>query len=301
MGLSILIPVYNFNVTSLVQALAGQLARLETGAEIILLDDGSDASFLPLNKPLQSVASISFFQNEKNEGRMATRLKLATLAQYEYLLFLDCDSMIIKDDFLAAYSDLMTRNVVLASGGRVYAETFPADCDLMLHWKYGTIRESRRTKKKDSKAFMSNNFLIKKELFGQIGNSLELTGYGHEDSWWGIQFEQLGINCHLIDNPVLHADIEKAVVFLDKSENALKNILLLSKTIDNNLLRKHIKIFRWYARLRNTGFSGVYIFFEKPFHNYFRRNLLSCKPNLFFFDCYRLAVLVRMGRSKSGE
>jgi glycosyltransferase involved in cell wall biosynthesis len=275
-GLSILIPVYNFNVTSLVQALAGQLARLEIGAEIVLLDDGSDASFLPLNKSLQSITAVSFFQNENNEGRMAARLKLAALARYEYLLFLDCDSIIIRDDFIAAYSALITKNVV--------------------HWKYGTVRESRRN---NSKAFMSNNFLIKKELFSQLDNSLELTGYGHEDSWWGIQFEQLGINCYLLDNPVLHADIEKAAVFLEKSENALKNILLLSQKIDNDLLRKHIKIFRWYARLRNTGFSRVYIFFERPFHNYFRRNLLSCKPNLFFFDCYRLAMLVRIGRPKS--
>lgn len=296
MGLSILIPVYNFNVTSLVQALAGQLARLEIGAEIVLLDDGSDASFLPLNKSLQSITDVSFFQNENNVGRMAARLKLATLARYEYLLFLDCDSIIIRDDFIAAYSALITKNVVLASGGRAYAGTIPADCDLMLHWKYGTVRESRRN---NSKAFMSNNFLIKKELFSQLDNSLELTGYGHEDSWWGIQFEQLGINCYLLDNPVLHADIEKAAVFLEKSENALKNILLLSQKIDNDLLRKHIKIFRWYARLRNTGFSRVYIFFERPFHNYFRRNLLSCKPNLFFFDCYRLAMLVRIGRPKS--
>ncbi len=297
MGVSILIPVYNFNITSLVNALATQLIKAGKEAEIILLDDGSDLSVVSDNQLLQNIPAVSFHRNEKNEGRMASRQKLSRLARYEYFLFLDCDSEIIKEDFLSTYFDLVEKDMILVTGGRVYADTAPSDCDLMLHWKYGTGRESRKAGRNNAPGFMSNNFLIKKETFNQLDNSLQLPGYGHEDSWWGMQFERAGIQCYYANNPVLHAALEKADVFLAKSENALVNLLLLEKNIDKDLLSRHIKIFSWYNRLKKTGLSGPYLFFEKPFHNYFRKNLLTCKPKLFFFDCYRLAVLMKMAKS----
>jgi glycosyltransferase involved in cell wall biosynthesis len=295
-GLSVLIPVYNFNVTSLVQALNSQLQAIGKEGEIILLDDGSSAEMLITNQSLKNILSVSFHQNVKNEGRMAARLKLSDLARYDYLLFLDCDSGIIKDDFLAEYFDLINKNISLASGGRVYTEVMPVECELVLHWKYGRKRESRQGKQ--GAAFMSNNFLIKKENFNSLDNSLKLPGYGHEDSWWGIQFEKSGIICHYINNPVLHAAIEKADAFIAKSENALGNLLLLEKNIEPKLISKHVRIYKWYRRIKKIGLSGLYLFIEKPFHNYFRRNILTCKPNLFYFDCYRLAVLIRMGKGK---
>ncbi|HMK25541.1 MAG TPA: glycosyltransferase [Chitinophagaceae bacterium] len=293
MGLSILIPVYNFNVTSLVQALRAQLASTEKEGEIILWDDGSDKFVLTANQSLENIQSVLLYKNEKNEGRMLTRQRLSGLARYDYLLFLDCDSKIIKDDFLSAYFDLIKEDINLASGGRVYADAPPAECDLMLHWKYGRKRES---KPRPGAAFMSNNFLIKKEIFKNLDTSLKLAGYGHEDSWWGIQFEQAGISCRYINNPVLHAAIEKADVYIEKSEMALSNLLLLEKKIDKNMISRHVRIFRWYRRLKTTGLSGLYLFFEKIFHRSFRGNLLSCKPSLFFFDCYRLAALIRMAK-----
>ena len=299
-GLSILIPVYNLNVTSLVRVLSAQLEKTGKVGEIVLLDDGSDPTTWTANESLKNNPAVSLFRNEKNEGRMLARQKLSGLARYDYLLFLDCDSEIIKEDFLAVYFDLMKENISLASGGRVYAETAPAECSYMLHWKYGRKRESRQGKTgyRTGTGFMSNNFLIKKEIFKNLDDTLQLPGYGHEDTWWGIQFYQAGIACRSINNPVLHASIEKAELFIEKSEKALANLLLLEKKIDRKLISKHVRIFRWYRRLKSAGLSGPYLFFEKIFHGYFRKNLLSCKPLLFFFDCYRLAVLIKMGMEK---
>lgn len=300
MGLSILIPVYNYNATSLVKALNAQLQKTGKEGEIILLDDGSDKFTLTDNPSLQNIPSVLLYRNEKNEGRMLARQKLSGLARYEYLLFLDCDSEIIKDDFLAAYFDLIKENISLASGGRVYADAPPAECELMLHWKYGRKKESRQRKEVSvsGAGFQSNNFLIRREIFKRLDASLQMPGYGHEDSWWGIQFEQAGISCHYLNNPVLHASIEKAEIYIEKSEQALANLLLLEKNISRNLISRHVRIYRWYLRLKRTGVSGLYLFFEKPFHNYFRKNLFSCKPSLFFFDCYRLAVLIKKGKAK---
>jgi glycosyltransferase involved in cell wall biosynthesis len=226
-GLSVLIPVYNYNVTSLVHALSAQLEKTGKEGEIILLDDGSSDDTILANQSLQNISYVRFFRNEKNEGRMLARQKLSTLARFEWLLFLDCDSGIIKDDFLAAYFNLIKDDIDLASGGRVYADQQPAECELMLHWKYGRKRES--PKGKPGTTFQSNNFLIKKEIFERLDTSLQMPGYGHEDSWWGIQFEQAAIRCRYLNNPVLHASIEKADSYIEKSEQALSNLLLLEK------------------------------------------------------------------------
>jgi glycosyltransferase involved in cell wall biosynthesis len=296
-SLSILIPVYNFNAISLVEELTTQLSKTGKEGEIILLDDASVPAIVSTNAVLQELPAVRFFYNEKNEGRMASRQQLSQIARYDYLLFLDCDSEIISDDFLNNYFKQIDNHIILASGGRIYTTDPPAESVYLLHWKYGTKRESRKPGKVNEPGFMSNNFLIRKELFSNLDNYLELPGYGHEDSWWGIQFEQSGVQCHYIDNPVLHSSLEKADVFLAKSENALTNLLLLEKNIGIHLLSRHVKIFRWYMRLKKTGFSGIYLLVEKLFHNYFRKNLLSNKPNLFYFDCYRLAVLIRKGKS----
>lgn len=299
-GLSILIPVYNFNVTFLVQALSVQLVKAAQAGEIILLDDGSDKLTWSANQSLQNIPSVLLYRNERNEGRMRARQKLSGLARYEYLLFLDCDSEIINNNFLAAYLELIKENVALASGGRVYTDTPPAECAFRLHWKYGRKRENSqgKTGNKPGTGFMSNNFLIQKEIFERLDTSLQFPGYGHEDSWWGIQFEQAGIFCNYINNPVLHAAIEKADIYIEKSEIALANLLLLEKNIDRSMISRHVRIFRWYSRMKKTGLSNLYLFFENPFHGNFRKNLLSCKPSLFFFDCYRLAVLIKKGKAK---
>jgi len=296
-SLSILIPVYNFDVISLVKELTTQLSKSGKEGEIILLDDASLPSIISANAVLQELPAVSFFYNEKNEGRMASRQRLSQIARYDYLLFLDCDSKIISDDFIISYFKQIEKHITLTSGGRIYTAEPPVDREYILHWKYGTERESRKAQNANEPGFMSNNFLILKELFSNLDNYLELPGYGHEDSWWGIQFEQSGVQCNYIDNPVLHSSLEKADVFLVKSENALTNLLILEKNIGTHLLSRHIKIFRWYTRLKKTGLSFFYLLIEKLFHNYFRKNLLSIKPNLYFFDCYRLAVLIRKGRS----
>lgn len=296
MGLSILIPVYNFNVTSLVQALIAQLEKTGKEGEIILLDDGSSVETIT-NPSLQTIPSVLFYRNERNEGRMPARQKLAGLARYEYLLFLDCDSEIIKSDFLGAYFDLVNEDITVASGGRVYRETAPAACEFMLHWKYGRKRESRPGKA----GFQSNNFLIKKEIFTQLDNSLQLPGYGHEDTWWGIQLGQARVFCSHINNPVIHSAIEKADIYIEKSEKALANLLLLEKNMDRKLLSRYVRIYRWYRRLQGTGLSRLFLVFEKLFHGYFRRNLLSCKPRLFFFDFYRLAFLIRLAKQNKSR
>lgn len=292
MGLSILIPVYNLDVTALVKTLAGQLHQQGKEGEIILLDDFSDAGFHTINNVLGNLPAVKYHRNEKNEGRTISRLKLSSLAGFENLLFLDCDSKIIHENFIATYFEEAEKGGDVIVGGRIYSST-PPDCKYRLHWKYGSRRESgKRT------AFMSNNFMIKRSVFNKLDASFRLPGYGHEDTWWGIQFKNSGVTIKTIDNPVLHDELEDSKRFLKKSKNALQNLLLLEKKTGPKELKKEVKIYRWYKRLRFFGLTGVYLFFERIFHRPFYSNLTSCHPRLFYFDLYRLAILASLAKKK---
>lgn len=301
MGLSILIPVFNYDVRKLVHTLSAQLNETKITGEIILLDDASDPLFDSTNKSLSQIPYVSYSRNVVNAGRTTSRKLLADMAKHNYLLFLDCDSKIIRDDFLKIYNEHMDLNEKLVSGGRVYDATPPEKCSLHLHWKYGTKRESCTPGSKTGSAFMSPNFLVKKSLFLQLDFSILLKGYGHEDSLWGIQFRKMEVQQKQIHNPVLHASLENADVFLKKSEQALENLLELAKVIDTGTLKKEIKIFRWYCRMRAWGIAGLFELITKPFISFFRKNLSSCSPSLSYFDCYRLAALIRLSKKKTSQ
>jgi glycosyltransferase involved in cell wall biosynthesis len=297
LGLSILIPVYNYPVEGLVKTLSAQIAPLPS-SEIIILDDGSSEEYVRLNSNLSVLPAVSFHRNEKNLGRMETRLKLASLARFNHLLFIDADSIITKPDFIAVYMEELAKGYFLITGGRIYSKEAPA-CEYRLHWKYGTQRESFITGRP---AFLSNNFLVKKDIFQKLDHSIRLESYGHEDSWWGMQFEKAGVQFHAVNNPVMHGCLEKSEDFLRKSEQAIENLFILARHEDHRLLCRHIRIYRVYKKLKASGMAGLFLAFEKLDHRRIKKNLLSCNPKLKFFDWYRLALLIKKARqNKSGK
>ena len=89
--LSILIPVYNFNIVPLVKELHGQASRLSIPFEIIVLDDCSSELLRDQNKEVSSLPGVKFKILDRNIGRARIRNRLAEMAKYSSLLFMDCD------------------------------------------------------------------------------------------------------------------------------------------------------------------------------------------------------------------
>lgn len=289
-GISILIPVYNYPVEVLVKTLSAQLAASGKPGEILILDDGSAPSFQTGNQQLAKIPAVIYNQHQINQGRLATRNHLASLATYDYLLFIDADSKIDHDDFLNKYFEEIYKATPLVTGGRDYPKEQPS-CEFMLHWKYGRERENYL---KAKPAFMSNNFLVRKDLFNRLNQSIDIPGYGHEDSWWGIQFEKMEIPLKLINNPVIHAGLSTNANFLNNSVQALSNLLLLEKHENPELLKKHIRIYRVYKKLQSSGFKNLFVRIVKSMEKRIIKNLLSCNPSLRHFDWYRLAKLFEL-------
>ena len=110
---------------------------------------------------------VHYHQLKNNVGRSAIRNLLANKAQYNFLLFLDCDVIIQKEDFLDSYvQEINKGEAKVICGGRLYPSTMK-DASRKLRWKYGVLSESKSANiraKHPHQSFMTNNFVIEKEL-----------------------------------------------------------------------------------------------------------------------------------------
>lgn len=292
--ISVLIPVYNCEVTSLVNELSKQLNSINDIGEIIVFDDYSSPSFIELNRQISSLKNVSYKELDRNYGRTDIRKLLANAASYEWLLFLDCDSRIIHSNFLKDYIEAFKKGFDVYAGGRVYPVK-PIECNKQLHWKYGMKRESARGNKS---ALHTNNFCIKKEIFLQLNFPGFLKSYGHEDTWMEIELNRLAKKILHIQNPVEHVHIEDTENFLNKTQLALQNLLLLTDVIDKNVIRKHSSLVRAYDRMKIFRLEFAVRFFYKLFSKGIARNLNSCEPSLFVFDFYRLYRFIELSGVK---
>ena len=224
--ISICIPIYNIIVTDLVKSLSTQAKSLNFATEIILIDDCSDDSIKLLNE--DTCSKYNYIKLKKNIGRSAIRNQFLQYAQYDFLLFLDCDALIINDDFIEKYFHSLTNSSVqIICAGRVYP-TQPPIRNERLRWKYGSRKESltvEERRKRPNKSFMTNNFLINKEVFRLIKFDERLKGYGHEDTLFGFELKKRGITITHIDNPILNGDLEKTKDYLFNSEKAIINLI----------------------------------------------------------------------------
>lgn len=288
--LSILIPIYNFDCRILVKHLLSQAIALEQPFEMICLDDHSIERFSKLNREMNSYSPfIQYEYLQKNIGRAKIRNVLAAKAQFPYLLFMDCDSAVRHDNYLKKYLANCRANTVIC-GGRNYA-AIPPENAFRLHWEVGRKREQLSAQKRNRNPhhqFMTNNFLVPKKIFSQLQFDETVTQYGHEDTLFGLALNQLNINVLHIYNPLEHIDLENAPTFLKKTEQAIENLVELSrqgKAIDTKLLRTFHQLEQWKL-------LAVAHFFFRRFSTTIHRNLRSSSPSLRVFDLYKLGKII---------
>ena len=159
--ISICIPIYNFNVSPLLDELSMQMEKAEASVELILIDDCSSSEYKERNKSVCN--KHRYIELEENIGRAKIRNLFLDHAQYDHLLFLDCDSLIPNKTFLSNYLKAIKKGESsIICGGRIYDSAKP-DSNKLLRWKYGIEKESlsyEERMQQPNKSFMTNNFLI---------------------------------------------------------------------------------------------------------------------------------------------
>jgi len=299
--ISICIPIYNFDVTKLVQVIHSQGQQLSVPYEIVLIDDCSDLVFQNKNEVVCNAHRYIIL--EKNIGRSAIRNMFLKYAKHNYLLLLDCDGLIISNDFLEKYvACIMTGSPEIICGGREYDNT-QVPRNKKLRWKYGVLKESLSLQtrlKSPNRSFMTNNFLINRAVLSSIKFDERLTGYGHEDTLYGYELQKANITIQHIYNPVLNGDVETNTIYLQKTETGLRNLLKILTYINydpgfiNNLkiLTAWKKAQAWHV----TGIIRAAFWLTGPF---VRMLLAKGYVNLKMFDFYKLGYLVEINSRKT--
>jgi glycosyltransferase involved in cell wall biosynthesis len=216
--LSILIPVYNWDLKRLLRTLSRQCLRLpeDVGVEIIVLDDGSCEKYAN-----DSVAAqfdlVNYEESKVNRGRSATRNALLKKARGKYILFLDADMLPDQDNFIQRYIEYGRNDCEIVCGGISYlqnkhegseysfylyksrrTESLPADFRNTIPWRY----------------LFTSNIMVRRDIVESVSFDSSFTGYGFEDIEWGVR---LGASYTLfhIDNTCSHMGVmSKEQVFV---------------------------------------------------------------------------------------
>jgi len=300
--LSVNIPVFNIDARPLVKQLVLQVEKLRADIEIRVYDDGSTRKVKMVNREIQHLPGVVYLELSENMGRAAIRNKMGADSNYEYLLFIDADSLPVADNFLKKYLNHRQQNLVVC-GGTAYQNEKPAVLGELLRWHYGTHREAISAAQRNSaKGFIitSNNFVIEKRVFEKVKFRENIGVYGHEDTLLGYDLFTNEVGIQHIDNPVLHTGLEDAAVFLEKTRLALKSL----HKIDTEILRGDpifsrqmyfLKRFNSFRRI----IPGVFLrWFYRLFRGAIECNLKSRFPKLFLFDLYKLGYYATLKKER---
>jgi glycosyltransferase involved in cell wall biosynthesis len=283
---SILIPVYNQDVTAMVHTLLAQCKRLAISYEILLYDDGSEEGIKEINRPLALQKRVIYLELPENVGRAAIRNKLAENARYSYLLMLDNDCLPVSGNFLYNYL-VAGRKSEVVIGGVAYVSKAP-ERTYRLHWKYGKTRGSKNATERQKEPYHDIylcNALVRKDIFLKFPLREKLRKYGHEDTVFAHELRKNNIRIKHIHNPVIHLGLEQTPILLAKTYHAVDNLVQLYH--DGEELNK-VKLVQTFELLNNFRLLTAYTLFFSGLERFVRHNLNSAYPNLVLFDLYRL-------------
>lgn len=292
--LSVCIPIYNFDATILIEELYAQLKKIDDYSEIVVIDDCSLDEYKKLNK--KACEKHQYIELPKNIGRSKIRNLFLKYAQYDFLLFLDCDSIITTAHFLSNYiKTLKTYKHEVIYGGRIYPSKKP-ERNRILRWKYGVSREVKTAEKRllePHKSFISNNFIVKKEVLNRVKFDERITKYGHEDTLFSFNLHQKGIQIFHIDNPILNGDIESNTDFINNTEKGVINLISITNFINNKeAFTSYVKILNFYKKVESKNLVGMLRFIFRILRPMIKRVLTHGSANLQLLDFYKLGIYI---------
>lgn len=289
--LSILIPIYNYDISKLVDAIAGQGKVMNIPFEIIGWDDCSnDENSTAKNSSLADKYScFRYYKNEKNLGRTHTRNLLAEKAEYNWLLLLDADVLPVSDTFLLNYINAISESNDVVFGGYQYARTHD-DATTHLRWKFGTYRESHAAIVRNERPYhyiFSGNLMIRKAVFRSI--ALPNENFYGMDNYFSYQLYKQQRTVFHIDNPIWHLGLEKNEVFFSKSLESVRiRKHYLPELVGNEDINSLLKNYRMLKRFYLDGIVKLGFLLTEPL---LKKMILGKKSNLFCFDLYRLGYI----------
>lgn len=297
--LSLLIPVYNWDVSRLLSGIIEEVDGfgLWGGLELLILDDASDDKFI-------SARNKAFFERvhrpylkysclECNIGRSSIRNLLASRASGDFLIFMDCDVIPDENDFIRRYVCLAEEDSFdVVCGGISYRTRVLNDPEYDYHAYLGNKKEVKPASERNKmpwRHILTSNIMVRKSVFLQTPFDERFIGYGYEDIEWGVRLTEKFRILH-IDNTVSHLGLVTKSSAYYKMCNSVSNYLLLKE------LRP-----KAYAVSALSKLVGPLARCSKSVLNLLDRSLkrlfLSCQDNRLAFLLFQLNFAVLLARS----
>lgn len=293
--LSILIPTKDYDCHELIEELHRQGEELDIPYEIIVGEDGTSKKNLQNNFTADILTCCHRVIREKNIGRANIRNVLAVEAKYRNILFIDCDAVVEKKDFLKSYIEALENSDVVC-GGLYHTDTVP-DKSLSLRFRYEKEADKRRDAAtrnlKPYNEFTTFNFAIRRELFMSIFFNTKIIQYGFEDVLFGKELERRRIRILHIDNKLLHNGLEDNKTYISKVEQSIITLTAIEEQIGSTpLLEAAAKLRRWHLK-------GVFMFAWKAFRHTIIRNLMGEHPSLTLLKIYKLGFYFEVKKKQA--
>lgn len=295
--ISVLIPVFNYDVRELVGALHDQLSALGINHEIRVYDDCSSNDALnTVNDAISGFPNVVLKKLSQNLGFCGIRNLLAEEAKYDLLLFLDSDVEMIQKDFIKKYLDVRDEKTVFC-GGMKYTDD-PPDIPLYLKWIHGKTREEAAPEIRNKAAYRTlwaGNFLIPKKIYLAARFDDGSSRYGYNDTMFGYKLMVQEVPVVHIDNPMLHNGLMPGQKFIDRSLEAVENLLFFEQqTYIQPSFYEFIKVFQYGQLLKRVKLDGLFLRIYHSKKNRWVQNLLSPHPNLRNLDKLKLGRFLEL-------
>jgi len=227
-ALSVLIPFFRDDPTSLIAGLEREAARLGGRVEVVTLDDGGGDELLTHRVALQVgnlIAPARLVALDRNQGRAPGRNRLAAHARGRHLLFLDSDMAPDTDDFLARYLDLIDVDDPAVVFGGFSMKQVPRATRFALHRALalrGECLNAAGRQLKPEKYVFTSNLLVRRDVFEAEAFDESFSGWGWEDVEWGMRvLRRYGVR-H-IDNSATHLGLDTPAALAGKYEQSAGN------------------------------------------------------------------------------
>lgn len=247
--ISVCIPIHNYDARPLVEILWQRAKCADAEVEIVCIDDGSDSKFVELNRDIENHSKYVVLG--ENVGRARVRNLFLNHTNGDWLLFLDDDCMVIPEKFFEQYADHLNEESEVLVGGSTYDDSYK-DREHSLRWMYGKRVESNKDVVKRNQepymSFMTNNFMIRRDIFERIRFDERITRYGHEDTLFGFRLKQAGINILHIDNAVVNGDIDTNEQFLRKTKESIKNLVDIRRFLNEPAFDDSVRLLSAYRK-----------------------------------------------------
>lgn len=295
--LSILIPIYNYNAYPLVLELHKQCLECKIDFEILCQDDASKSVLNSENDKINSLSNCNFTELKVNIAHRQNRNSLASKAKFENLLFIDGDSIIIRNNYISNYVSWLN-DFDIIYGGRLHPENCPSN-NQKLRWKYGKFIEDKSVEKRKLSPFQSllfNNTVIKKDCFNKVKFDSHLTKYGHDDTQLSFQLSQFNPKLIHVDNPVEHGDIDSNIEYILKTKSSLENLIKLFE--EGKINKDFSRLILLLLILNKLKLTYLIFVFYKISEGFLSRNLEGNNPNLFIYNIFKIGYLCSISIKK---